>query len=107
MEKGPQFLYHGTNADLEPGTILQTGAQREKTAHDYSTHKTEQSRDHINYSFATENKDMAEHYAGNAAEKLGGDPKIYLVEPLGDHERVGKSSNFRSKKGFKVVKRHR
>jgi hypothetical protein len=93
IARGPQFLYHGTNVDFEPGSMI--------------TPQSVDARVHAKPSvegvvFATTNYEMADHYANTAAESKGGTPYIFAVEPSEDMERLKEGSTHTSKTGFKV-----
>ncbi len=99
-------FYHGTAADLSPGDMVQPSSAREKESHVHD-YEGKPYGANIDYAHATSNLDRAKVYADRASEKFKGNPKVYVVERLGEHndvERLGIEA--RSVKGFRVVGRH-
>jgi len=92
IEPGPQFLYHGTHVEFEPGDIVNPVSFR--------------------HAFATTRPDLAEEHG----------PNVYQVEPVDPEEAKAYTDKFnsevriplsedrkatvKSQKGFRVIKRH-
>jgi hypothetical protein len=114
MEPGPQFedLYHGTNLEFNPGDLIlpraETGAQ--------PTFDPEPGFNLDDRAYASTHPASAHFYAVNATQRAGqsyDENKIYKVEPvdpsdveLDDEGSIIMGKAVRSKKGFKVIRRH-
>jgi len=86
MDRGPQFLYHGTDADLEPEDMVTPQGTSKDGAEGYG------------WAFATPDSEYAAEHGKN----------VYLVEGTGDEQvHPDNEEAVVSKKGFRVVKRHR
>lgn len=74
----PDQFFHGTNAELEPGSYLTP-----QGANKYGRFEDESGRGHV---YFTADKFHAYGYAVGRAQQRGGKPNVYQVEPMGKVE---------------------
>ena len=71
-----QFFFHGTSAKLARGAVIRPSSQS-----NFGAGVSDQ-----NYAYATPDQSNAWHYAETAWNNTGGRPRVYRVEPIGEHE---------------------
>lgn len=84
LENENLTFYHGTNLDLRPGDLL-------KPPTDTNNISEKGRKKNLNKVFFTLDQNSAKIYAGRAVQALGGNPHIYIIEPIGDPEWVNKT----------------
>lgn len=114
IEPSPQFLYHGTNLNFEPGDQI---LPREVTGANPTFDPEDDGFNKGDRAYAATHPAAAHFYAVNATQRAGqgyDDNKIYEVEPIDtddvepdDEGSIIMGKAFSSKSGFRVVKRHR
>jgi Rifampin ADP-ribosyl transferase len=113
IEPGPQFYYHGTTADFNPGDVV-TPREALGTESNFETVEDKTGWNLGSMAYATTTPEGAEWYAKNKAKKDQAEGKIYKVEPVNqddiEEDIYGGGADFsavQSPSGFKVVKRHK
>ena len=95
-QRGQQFLYHGTDADLSPGDIVLPG----------DVVNAEYGGTPMDEAWATENLDDARGYGKNVYHVEHIEPPTLDVPK--EFIEMNKGNNvYSSKKGFRVIKRHK
>lgn len=78
----PEVWYHGTATDVSPGARIDSTASRGGVGNfDYADGSPLKGNDA--YAYATNDPELALHYAKKAAEQTGGVPSIVKVKPVG------------------------
>jgi len=115
MEPSRQFdsLFHGTNAPISTGgVVLPRAATGESTSPNFDDERLiAQGWNSPEHAFATNSPELAAWYAKNRAREMGGDPRVFRVEPINsedvEHDPDGGGDKgheaFKSRSGFRVL----
>lgn len=99
-----EILYHGTNVELHPGDVIKPTIELGSNRHGDLPFGPQRPAAYFAHATPGEHAGAANMYATSAANKRGGNPRVYEVTPLNESDVETWHRTRVSPSGFRVVK---